>query len=124
MYLGVRAFRSQAVLASPRLKPASLTGVFAQGVVTNVFNPKVALFFLAFLPQFVDQSRGNPALQVIALGLLFDTTGTLVNLAVALGSSRVGAHLRGTGRANAVLHKLTGVLFIGIGFRLLLGNRR
>lgn len=124
IYLGVRAFRSQGALAPPRLKSAPLLGVFRQGVLTNIFNPKVALFFLAFLPQFVDQSRGNPTLQVIVLGLLFDTTGTLVNLAVALGSSGAGARLRANGRANKVLHKLTGVLFIGIGIRLALSHRR
>lgn len=124
IYLGVRAFRSQGALASPRLKSAPLLRVFRQGVLTNVFNPKVALFFLAFLPQFVDQSRGNPTLQVIVLGLLFDTTGTLVNLAVALGSSGAGARLRASGRANEVLHKFTGVLFIGIGIRLALSHHR
>ena len=124
IYLGVRAFRAQGALAFPRLMSAPLLGVFRQGVLTNIFNPKVALFFLAFLPQFVDQSRGNPTLQVIVLGLLFDTTGTLVNLAVALGSSGAGARLRTNGRANEVQHKFTGVLFIGIGIRLALSHRR
>lgn len=124
IYLGVRAFRSQGALASRRLKSTPLLGVFGQGVVTNVFNPKVALFFLAFLPQFVDPSRGNPSLQVVVLGLLFDTTGTLVNLAVALGSSRAGAPLRMSDRASGALHKCTGVLFIGIGIRLALTDHR
>ena len=124
IYLGVRALRSQTSLALQRVEPAPLWAVFRQGVITNVLNPKVALFFLAFLPQFVDPSRGNPALQVVALGLLFDTTGTLVNLAVALGSSRAASRLRGTGRAAAVLHKATGVLFIGLGLRLALAGRR
>ena len=49
--------------------------MFRQGVLTNVLNPKVALFFLAFLPQFVDPARGSAARQVLALGLLFDTSG-------------------------------------------------
>src|ERR1700682_2485099 len=103
IYLGVRALRSRADLTTPRVKAAPPLAIFRQGVLTNVFNPKVALFFLAFLPQFVDSSRGNPSLQVVVLGLLFDATGTLVNLAVALGSSRAGAHLRVSGRANDVL---------------------
>ena len=124
IYLGVRALRSQTSLALQRVEPAPLWTVFRQGVITNVLNPKVALFFLAFLPQFVDPSRGNPALQVVALGLLFDTTGTLVNLGVALGSSRAAARLRETGRAAAVLHKVTGVLFIGLGLRLAVASRR
>ncbi|MDP9205728.1 MAG: LysE family translocator [Gemmatimonadota bacterium] len=124
IYLGVRALRSQKSLTLERVEPAPLLAVFRQGVITNVLNPKVALFFLAFLPQFVDPSRGNPALQVVALGLLFDTTGTLVNLAVALGSARAAARLRGTGRAAAVLQKVTGVLFIGLGLRLAFAGRR
>ena len=124
IYLGVRALRSQTSLALQRVEPAPLWTVFRQGVITNVLNPKVALFFLAFLPQFVDPSRGNPALQVVALGLLFDTTGTLVNLGVAVGSSRAAARLRETGRVAAVLHKVTGILFIGLGLRLAFASRR
>ncbi len=124
IYLGVRALRSETSMALQRVEPAPLWAVFRQGVITNVLNPKVAFFFLAFLPQFVDPSRGNPALQVVALGILFDTTGTLVNLAVALGSSRAAARLRGTGRAAAVLQKATGVLFIGLGLRLAFATRR
>ena len=123
IYLGVRALRSQTSLALRHVEPAPLWTVFRQGVITNVFNPKVALFFLAFLPQFVDPSRGNPALQVVALGLLFDTTGTLVNLGVALASSRAAARLR-TGRTAAALHKITGILFIGLGLRLAFASRR
>jgi threonine/homoserine/homoserine lactone efflux protein len=92
-------------------------------VVTNVLHPKVALFFLAFLPQFVDPSRGAPALQVVALGLLFDVSGTLVNLAVALGSSRVAERLRSTGGAGRVIQRVTGGVFIALGARLAYGAR-
>ena len=124
IYLGVRALRSRSSLALQQLQPASLTSIFRQGVLTNVLNPKVALFFLAFLPQFVDPSRGNAALQVVLLGLLFDTTGTLVNLAVAVGSSRAAARLRSGSRAGATLQKITGALFIALGLRLALASRR
>src|SRR4051794_31873592 len=83
VFLGVRALRSHTRLAVPEHAPAPLTIIFRQAVLTNVFNPKVALFFLAFLPQFVDPRRGSPALQVLALGLIFNANSTLVNLAVA-----------------------------------------
>src|SRR6476646_8919574 len=73
VYLGVRGLMARPSAAASPLEPASLGVIFRQGVITNVLNPKVALFFLAFLPQFVDPTRGNPALQVIALGLIFDT---------------------------------------------------
>jgi threonine/homoserine/homoserine lactone efflux protein len=124
IYLGTRALRSHASLALQHVEPAPLRVVFRQGVITNVLNPKVALFFLAFLPQFVDPARGNPAFQVVTLGLLFDITGTLVNLAVALGSSRAAERLRGSSRAANALHKVTGLLFVGLGIRLAFASRR
>jgi threonine/homoserine/homoserine lactone efflux protein len=118
IYLGVRALRARPGTATEPPAPASLGAIFRQGVLTNVLNPKVALFFLAFLPQFVDPSRGSTALQVVALGLLFDTTGTIVNLAVAMGSSRAAARLRRPGRAGQMLQRVTGGIFIALGLRL------
>jgi threonine/homoserine/homoserine lactone efflux protein len=126
IYLGARALRGGASTSVGSLAPASLGVIFRQGVITNVLNPKVALFFLAFLPQFVDPSRGNPALQVVALGLLFDLSGTLVNLAVALASSRVADRLRRAeepGGAGRMIQRVTGGLFIALGARLAYGAR-
>lgn len=125
VWLGTRALvRPRGVASEGALTPASRWEVFRQGVVTNVLNPKVALFFLAFMPQFVDPSRGSAALQVLALGLLFNTTGTLVNLAVALGASGAASRLRRSDRAARVLERATGALFIALGVRLALAGRR
>jgi threonine/homoserine/homoserine lactone efflux protein len=121
IYLGIRAFLARSTPEAATLTPATLGAIFRQGVITNVLNPKVALFFLAFLPQFVDASRGNPALQVVGLGLLFDTTGTLVNLAVAVGSSRAAARLRAP---SVWLQRVTGSIFIGLGLKLALASRQ
>jgi threonine/homoserine/homoserine lactone efflux protein len=121
IYLGVRGLLARSSVAAEQLEPASLGAIFRQGVITNVLNPKVALFFLAFLPQFVDASRGNPALQVIALGLIFNTTGTLVNLGVAVGSSRAAARLRSQSRW---LQRVTGVIFVGLGLKLAFAVRQ
>src|SRR4051812_12786348 len=87
-YLGVKTLvgKSRIEIEGP-VRKDTLGSVFAQGVITNVFNPKVALFFLAFLPQFVSEARGPVMLQVIALGLLFVTSGTIVNVTVALLAS-------------------------------------
>jgi threonine/homoserine/homoserine lactone efflux protein len=126
IYLGVRALRGGPQASRSRLAPAPLSTIFRQGVITNVLNPKVALFFLAFLPQFIDPSRGRPALQVVALGLLFDVSGTFVNLAVALASSRIAHRLRRTeepGGAGRMIQRATGGLFIALGARLAYGAR-
>ena len=128
IYLGVMALRKQSSSAATVLAPASNAAIFRQGVVTNVLNPKVALFFLAFLPQFVDPARGHAALQVIALGLLFDTTGTLVNLGVAVASSRATERLRTKSVVldirSPLLERVTGGIFIALGLRLAYMARR
>jgi threonine/homoserine/homoserine lactone efflux protein len=120
IYLGVRGLLARPATAAAPLQPAPLGVIFRQGVITNVLNPKVALFFLAFLPQFVDPSRGNPVLQVVALGLIFNTTGTLVNLAVAIGSSRAAARLRSQ---SSWPQRVMGGIFVALGVRLAIAAR-
>jgi len=124
VWLGARALlRPAAAPDAAPPPPAPLAVIFRQGVLTNVLNPKVALFFLAFLPQFVDPARGSAAAQIVALGLLFDTSGTTVNVLVALAASRAGGVLR-RGRAARVLHRVTGGVFLLLGARLALETRR
>ncbi len=125
IWLGVRALRGRAGPADQvAVTPASMRAVFAQGMLTNLLNPKVALFFLAFLPQFVDPERGPVALQIISLGLLFNTSGTLVNVLVAVLASGAGAWSRRRFGESVMLRRVTGVLFIGLGVRLALLERR
>jgi threonine/homoserine/homoserine lactone efflux protein len=119
LYLGVRAlFRPQPLAANASLAHASLGAVFRQGMVTNILNPKVALFFLAFLPQFVDPARGSPVAQIVLLGLLFNGSGTLVNAAVAVLASRASAWLRNREAESRRLQRFTGIVFIALGARL------
>ena len=125
IWLGVRALRGRAGPADQvAVTPASMRAVFAPGMLTNLLNPKVALFFLAFLPQFVDPERGPVALQIISLGLLFNTSGTLVNVLVAVLASGAGAWSRRRFGESVMLRRVTGVLFIGLGVRLALLERR
>ncbi len=123
VYLGVRALREGGPAAERELRGGSHWAAFRQGVVTNVLNPKVALFFLAFLPQFVTPGP-DAALQVVMLGILFDISGTTVNLAVALGASRAAAGLRANERAQRWAERACGAVFIALGLRLALAGRK
>ena len=104
--------------------PASLQTIFAQAVVTNVLNPKVALFFLAFLPQFVDPAAGPALAQIVLLGLLFDVQGTAVNIAVALLASGTTRRLRANARVATLLQRLTGAIFVTLGVKLAAAGNR
>jgi threonine/homoserine/homoserine lactone efflux protein len=110
--------------------PGRLAALFRQGVVTNVLNPKVALFFLAFLPQFVDPARGSAVAQTVFLGLLFDCSGTIVNVAVAIFASGARRRWLGTagggggGGGGRALQRVTGAIFVALGVRLALAGRR
>jgi threonine/homoserine/homoserine lactone efflux protein len=121
--LGTRALLRPAGLGGGAVPAAPLGRVFRQGVVTNLLNPKVALFFLAFIPQFVDPARGRPAAQIVALGLLFNTSGTLVNLGVAVLASRATGWLRRRDREARLLQRVTGGVFVGLGLRLAVAGR-
>jgi threonine/homoserine/homoserine lactone efflux protein len=99
-----------------------LAVVFRQGFLTNALNPKVALFFLAFLPQFVDKGAAHPMLALLLLGAIFAWNGTLWNLFVAWSAARLAAAMhkktRLADRAGAWCKAATGALFIGLGLRL------
>ncbi|HEX3912336.1 MAG TPA: LysE family translocator [Steroidobacteraceae bacterium] len=128
LYVGVTLIRSAgqirpssaAAAVPPVVRPASMRGIFVQGFLTNVLNPKVALFFLAFLPQFVAADASSKPLAFLLLGAIFDFNGTLWNLVVA----RSAAHLSSTLAPGAAFRRwfsrCVGGLFIFIGLRLAL----
>jgi len=98
--------------------------IFQQGVLTNVLNPKVALFFLSFLPQFVSVQSDLVFLPFLVLGLVFFTTGSIWCLFLVYGSAWLSARFRSRTSAAGVLKKLTGALFISLGIRLALSQAR
>jgi threonine/homoserine/homoserine lactone efflux protein len=104
--------------------PASMRVVFLQGLLTNILNPKVALFFVAFLPQFVDPSAGRVGLQLFLLGCLFNILGSCVNLAAALLASRVNTWLQTPTGSPSLLHRISGGVLVALGARLALSSNR
>lgn len=124
IYLGVRILVTrQTKNAETPIEEAGLRTIFLQGVITNVLNPKVALFFLAFLPQFINQ-KANVAAQIIFLGILFNVSGTIVNVIVALAASYTGVRFKTRIGNSSVFRWLTGSVFIVLGVRLALLERR
>jgi threonine/homoserine/homoserine lactone efflux protein len=96
----------------------SLARVFWQGALTNVLNPKVALFFLAFLPQFVAADSGHKTLAFLALGLIFISTGTLWCFGIAAFAARAASRIRQSAGAMAWVNRLLGGLFVYLGIRV------
>jgi threonine/homoserine/homoserine lactone efflux protein len=124
LWLGAKMLLAKSSsLAVAKLEPVPLRRIFRQGVVTNVTNPKIALFFLAFLPQFADASRGPLAPQILLLGCLFVFNGFFVCAAYALLASRLGDWLKSRWDIGAWLNRTSGALFIGLGLRLALARR-
>ena len=125
VYLGVRALLSREALLLPAgglpVRPAV---AFRQGFFSNVFNPKAALFVQAFLPQFVVPGQGDPAAQVLALGVLVFVPSLAFHALVSCGADSVGGWLRRRPALNSWLGWVTGGLFIGLGVRLALLERR
>ncbi len=99
-------------------EPEQLSRVFLQGVLVNVLNPKTALFFLAFLPQFVDRDQGSVGFQLLALGIAFAAVGLVVDTAIGIASGRLGRRLAASERVSRALDRLAAVVFIGLAVRL------
>lgn len=122
LYTGVQMLRSRPSLAAAddvaERKSLSLRQVFWQGAFTNALNPKVALFFLAFLPQFVDVDAPHKALAFIALGLIFISTGTIWGLGVAVFAAKAASRVRQSSQALVWINRMLGGVFIYLGIRV------
>jgi threonine/homoserine/homoserine lactone efflux protein len=109
--------------APPLLRLASAPAIVREAFVINVLNPKVALFFLAFLPQFIDADAPGKALAFALLGCLFNVNGLLVNIAIAWLACRAARRVRAGMRAARVLQGALGTLFVLLAARLALIER-
>jgi len=125
IYLGIRFImaRDDAAPVFAHEAPRQAWKAYRQGVVTNVLNPKVALFFLAFLPQFIDPSSPTKVAAFIALGLTFIATGTAWCLFLAIAAASVRRFFAGHPRAYTRLSQAAGALFVLLGVRLVVSER-
>lgn len=123
-FMGIRALLSKKPLLGAAEEPVSEGGVsawqtFRQGVLTNALNPKVALFFLALLPQFVAQDNEYGVLPFLLLGLTFCTTSTIWSTFLAFISSYANRLLQKSGKAQQIASKCAGVIYIILGLNVL-----
>ncbi|MEM6838969.1 MAG: LysE family translocator [Cyanobacteria bacterium P01_C01_bin.120] len=123
IYLGLQAIlsrdRPHALPTAPR---ASLLKIFGQAVLTNLLNPKAALFFLAFIPQFIDPAAGPMALQTLLLGSIVAASSSLWLAAIGALVATAGQNLRRSPRVATIQKWLTGSLFVGLGLRLAIAD--
>jgi len=124
LYLGIQAWREKSVFrlqASPSAVTSS--SLFWQGVLSNVLNPKIAIFFLAFLPQFVDQGSAHITGQMLFLGLIFACFGLCFLLVVGYSSGTIGRWLNSRPQYAQSFQRIAGGILIALGIRLALTER-
>ncbi|MDF7800048.1 LysE family translocator [Pontiellaceae bacterium B1224] len=124
LYLAWNAFRArgQAIetAGDGRVKVRKL---YLRGIIMNVTNPKVSIFFLAFLPQFADPQRGSMVFQFLELGGLFILSGGVVFFGIALLAGMLGDWLNKSPRAQSMLNKIAGVVFVGLALKIATAHR-
>jgi threonine/homoserine/homoserine lactone efflux protein len=124
VYLAWLSFRASAASISSRNQNGlSLPRLYLRGIVMNVTNPKVSIFFLAFLPQFAEPGRGALTLQLVVLGAVFIVATVLVFGSVALLAGTIGSWLTRSPQAQLVMNKVAGVVFVGLALKLVTTRR-
>jgi threonine/homoserine/homoserine lactone efflux protein len=131
IYLGVKTLLGKRTLpgdpdggTGEGVETSELPKVFRQGAISSVLNPQLALFFLSYLPQFVDREAGSVTAQVAALGLLYTLLALSIYGAVALFSGTVGGWLAESKMVSGGLRWASGCVFVGLGLRLAFSERR
>ena len=125
IYLGILSFisKTKSLSINSNAKRLSYKKIFWQGVMTNVLNPKVALFFLAFLPQFINPTTGNTKWEILFLGTWFDLGGTLVNIIVAFLFGKLSGWLTRSPRFVQWQQRITGLVLISLGIKVAITSK-
>jgi RhtB (resistance to homoserine/threonine) family protein len=127
LYIGFKMLTDKTALNTEGVADRSTINyfkIYRDGVITNVLNPKVALFFIAFLPQFIDPSLKNTILPFLTLGILFTITGAIWCTILALFSSTIFSKLKGNTRISTYINKFCGMALIALGLKVALTERR
>ncbi|WP_417455675.1 LysE family translocator [Kordiimonas sp.] len=124
VYLAIGAFRAkpEAIEATDG-KARSLGQYYRRGIIMNVTNPKVSIFFLAFLPQFVDAGAGNTTAQMLTLAALFFLVTLVVFSSIALMAGQIGTRLSNSPKAQVLMNRIAGTIFLGLALKLALSER-
>lgn len=119
LYLAWMIFRSSTeTIGAGRKSTLSHGRLYRRGIIMNVTNPKVSIFFLAFLPQFADPARGSLTMQMLLLGGVFIVATILVFGAIALLAGAIGGWLNRSPRTQVIMNRLAGVVFVGLALKL------
>jgi len=124
LYLAIQSFMAgDAEPAKQQSRNMDLGRLYGRGIIMNITNPKVSLFFLAFLPQFTDPTLGPIVPQILLLGLLFILSTVLVFGSISLLAGSVGNLFRNSSRARCILNRLAGGVFVALAIKLALVRR-
>jgi threonine/homoserine/homoserine lactone efflux protein len=127
LYIGVKMIMDRSQFQTDRMVHGGIVNqrrIYVDGLITNVLNPKVALFFIAFLPQFIDTTYRNTALPFLMLGATFITTGTIWCLILAMFSSAIFNKLKSSPKSAGYINKICGLTLVGLGIKVALTNRK
>jgi threonine/homoserine/homoserine lactone efflux protein len=124
LYLAYRAFRAKPeALSGYGTQPRPAWQMYARGIVMNLTNPKVALFFLAFLPQFASPARGSMVLQMLALGALFIVCALVSFAVIAALAGSLSQWLQRSRNSQTVLNRVAGGVFVALAVKLATAHR-
>ncbi len=127
LYMGYQMLRSKSQFndtTSLENKSTNYNKIYRDGIITNVLNPKVALFFIAFLPQFINPNLKDTILPFITLGMTFITTGLIWYLILVTFSSTISAKLKKNNKTETIINRICGITLIGLGIKIALTNKK